>query len=96
MSNKLIDPLAQTFYVDNPKGIFATSVDVYFYEGDRNLPVTVELRPTINGTPSATDIYPFSSVTLEPSQVIVSPDASSRQGLRLNLQYFLKEKLFIV
>ena len=78
MSNKLIDPLAQTFYVDNPKGVFATSVDVYFYEGDRNLPVTVELRPTINGTPSATDIYPFSSVTLEPSQVIVSPDASSR------------------
>ena len=66
MSNKLIDPLAQTFYVDNPKGIFATSVDVYFYDGDRNLPVTVELRPTINGTPSATDIYPFSSVTLEP------------------------------
>tara|TARA_B100002019_G_scaffold29509_1_gene23450 strand:- start:443 stop:2947 length:2505 start_codon:yes stop_codon:yes gene_type:complete len=94
MSNKLIDPLAQTFYVDNPKGIFATSVDVYFYDGDRNLPVTVELRPTINGTPSSTDIYPFSSVTLEPDKVIISPDASASTRFTFKSPVFLKGETF--
>ena len=94
MSDKLIDPLAQTFYVDNPKGIFTTSVDIYFYEGDSRLPVSVELRPTVNGVPSSKDIYPFSQITLEPSEVIVSPDASEPTRFTFKSPVFLKGETF--
>lgn len=94
MSDKLIDPLAQTFYVDNPKGIFATSVDVYFFEGDDTLPVSVELRPTDNGTPSAKDIYPFSQVSLEPEDVVVSADASEPTNFKFKAPIFLKGETF--
>ena len=94
MSNKLIDPLAQTFYVDNPKGIFATSVDVYFYEGDEQIPASVELRPTVNGTPSATDVYPFSNVTLEPEDIEVTPDASAPTNFKFKSPVFLKGETF--
>ncbi len=94
MSNKLIDPLAQTFYVDNPKGMFATSVDVYFYEGDQQIPASVELRPTVNGTPSATDIYPYSNVTLEPKDIVVTPDASEPTNFKFKSPVFLKGETF--
>ncbi len=94
MSDKLIDPLAQTFYVDNPKGIFATSVDVYFYEGDSALPVSIELRPTVNGNPSAKDIYPFSQTTLEPEDVVVSPDAEAPTNFKFKSPVFLKGETF--
>lgn len=94
MSDKLIDPLAQTFYVDNPKGIFATSVDVYFFSGDGVLPATVELRPTVNGFPSSTDIYPFSQVSLEPEDIIVTPDASEPTNFTFKSPVFLKGETF--
>tara|TARA_R100001509_G_C4783543_1_gene187261 strand:- start:19 stop:621 length:603 start_codon:yes stop_codon:yes gene_type:complete len=94
MSDKLIDPLAQTFYVDNPKGIYATSVDVYFYEGDERLPVSVELRPTVNGVPSSGDIYPFSQVTLEPSDVTATADANIPTNFKFKSPVFLKGETF--
>jgi len=94
MANSLIDPLAQTFYVDNPKGIFATSVDIFFYEGDSSSPVTLQLRPTVNGLPSATDIYPFSSVTLNPPEIVVSPDAAGPTRFTFPSPVFLKGETF--
>lgn len=94
MANSLIDPLAQTFYVDNPKGIFATSIDIYFYEGDNSSPVTLQLRPTVNGLPSATDIYPFSSVTLDPPEIVLSPDADEPTRFTFPSPVFLKGETF--
>lgn len=94
MSDKLIDPLAQTFYVDNPKGIYATSVDIYFYEGDPALPVSVELRPTVNGVPSSSDIYPFSQVTLEPDDVTADPAADLPTNFKFKSPVFLKGETF--
>lgn len=72
---KLIDPVAQSFYVDKKGGIFATSVDLFFFSRDPELPVTVQLRPMKLGYPSEV-IYPYSEVTLDSSQVLVSDDAS--------------------
>jgi hypothetical protein len=94
MANSLIDPLAQTFYVDNPKGIFATSIDIFFYEGDSSSPVTLQLRPTVNGLPSATDIYPFSSVTLDPPEIVISPDAADPTRFTFPSPVFLKGETF--
>lgn len=66
------DPLAQTFLVTEPQGIFLSSVDVFFKKKDPNgIPVRVELRPTVNGYPSGEVIVPFSQVTKHPSDVNV-------------------------
>jgi len=73
------DPLAQTFYVDPesyPLGLFAESIDLFFSAKDDTLPVTVQLRPTINGAPSTDFWYPESVTTKKPEQVNVSSSPS--------------------
>lgn len=70
------DPLAQTFLVDQKGGCFLTKIDLFFATKDSNLPVTVEIRETINGYPGKRTL-PFSKTVLTPSQVNVSSDASS-------------------
>ena len=42
-------------------GCFITSVDIFFAIKDENVPVTLELRTTLNGEPSA-EILPFGRV----------------------------------
>ena len=70
------DPVAQTFIVskDNyPNGMFLASVDLFFMaKDDSNLPVTVQIRPTVNGAPSTDYWYPESVVTKYPSEINVS------------------------
>jgi len=65
---KLLNPLAQTFYVDHSNGMFVTSIDLYFYGKDENLPLTVQLRPIELGQPSRT-VYPFGEVVLTPNEI---------------------------
>lgn len=52
-----IDPLAQTFLIDGriyPQGFFLTSIDLFFATADTaGLPVTVQIRPMVNGFPSS-------------------------------------------
>jgi len=72
---RVLDPLAQSFYVEQESGIFVTSVDLYFYSSDPELPLTVQLRPMNLGLPTQ-EIYPFSEVVLEPDEVQISDDAS--------------------
>lgn len=71
-----VDPLAQTFFVDEqvyPNGIFLASTDLFFRnKDDENLPVWVQIRPTVNGAPSSSYWYPESVSTLYPKQVNVS------------------------
>jgi hypothetical protein len=73
------DPLAQTFFIDpitSPDGIFLSSVDLWFRGKDRALPVTVEIRPVVNGFPSSIDRLPGSIVTLYPEDVITTDNPS--------------------
>lgn len=66
------DPLAQTFTIkDQAGGCFLTKVDIFFAEKDPKIPVTLQIRETVNGYPGAT-ILPFSSVTLMPDKVNLS------------------------
>lgn len=69
------DPLAQTIMVDEPGGIFATSLDLYFAAYDENIPVSVHLVPTLVGLPTQT-IVPFSKVVKTLTSANVSEDAS--------------------
>jgi hypothetical protein len=67
------DPIAQTFFVNrftNPNGIFVSNIDLYFATKDNaGIPVSVELRPTVNGFPDSERVIPGSRVTLNPSSV---------------------------
>ena len=69
------DPLAQTIMVDEPGGIFATSIDLYFAAFDENIPVTVHLVTTTAGIPTM-NIIPFSKVTKTLTAADISDDAS--------------------
>jgi len=71
------DPLAQTFFVDkktNPDGIFLKEVGLFFAAKDTNLPVTVQIRPTVNGYPSPSVSLPFATKTLLPTAVAVDTE----------------------
>jgi len=65
------NPLAQSFYVDTRDGIFLTKVGVFFSQAslDPSFPVTLQLRPVVNGVPSATTIIPGSTVVKSQSDI---------------------------
>ena len=69
------DPLAQTFLVQNKGGMMLSKVNIYFQSKDANMPVRMEIRETVNGYPGKI-ILPFSSISLNPSQVNISSDSS--------------------
>ena len=70
------DPLAQTFMIDDAGGVFLTSIDIFFSSKDANVPVTLQVRNTVNGYPGQS-ILPFSETTLNPSAVNTSTDGSA-------------------
>src|SRR6056300_122814 len=83
------DPLAQTFTVESPGGVFVSSLDLYFSEtGDR--PVIFELRTTENGTPTG-KIIPFSVVTKRPDQINTSTDGSVATNFKFEAPIYLKD-----
>jgi hypothetical protein len=69
------DPLAQSFFVEEENGIYATKVEVFFRTKDSKLPVIIQLRPMQLGIPQ-TDVYPFSEVVVEPKDINLSEDAT--------------------
>ena len=73
------DPLAQSFLVEQKGGAFLTGVDVFFATKDDRIPVTLELREMVNGTPGK-NVLAFSRVTLNPEQVNLSSNTVSLDG----------------
>jgi hypothetical protein len=68
------DPLGQTFLVDpraHPQGFHLSSVDVFFRSKSATVPVTMEIRRTVNGYPEAVRTIPFSECILNPEQVSI-------------------------
>tara|TARA_Y100000385_G_C13109448_1_gene651455 strand:- start:4493 stop:11038 length:6546 start_codon:yes stop_codon:yes gene_type:complete len=62
------DPIAQTFFVEEPDGVFAKDVKVFFRTKSESLGITCQLRQVINGYP-ARSILPYGEVYLPPEQV---------------------------
>jgi len=66
------DPLAQTFLVDpinSSQGVYISKIRVCFKTKDSTVPVTLQIRPTVNGYPSSAVIYPLATVSLTPDKV---------------------------
>ena len=78
-----INPMAQSFFVEPstyPMGLFLRDVTLFFSGKDDNLPVTLQIRPMVNGFPSSSIILPFSEVTLNPDKVQTSTTANAQSS----------------
>ena len=71
-----VDPLAQTFLIDNSQGAFITKVGIFFKSKDANIPVTLQIRNVVNGYPGQ-EIIPLGEVVQPAASVNVSADATS-------------------
>lgn len=65
---KWIDPLAQSFLVTEAGGTFVTSIDLFFQTKDANIPVIVQIREMINGSPSQR-LLPFGEIYINASDI---------------------------
>lgn len=83
------DPLAQSFFVEDPNGIYITKVDLFFATKDDEIPVQVQIRPMVNGHPSSSEILPGSVKFLPPSSVNISTDATAATSFVFNEPVFL-------
>lgn len=75
-TTRWVDPLAQSFLVEDEEGVFVNSIEVFFSAKDGGgLPVTCSIRQMLNGSPTQ-KIMPFAEKTLYPSQITTSANAS--------------------
>ena len=75
-------PIAQSFFIDEPNGIYCTKVDLFFAAKDAALPVQIQIRPMENGFPSSSQIIPGSQVVKPSSGVNVDtsgPDLTATE-----------------
>jgi hypothetical protein len=82
-TTKWIDPLAQSFLITKKGGAFISSVDLWFATKDDNIPVIVELREMINGSPGQR-VIPFGRTYIEAADVhtnVVSSGVLSIDGV---------------
>ena len=87
------DPIAQLFTIDNnlfKRGVFITSIDLAFKSKDKTLPVSIEIRPTVNGFPHSSKIVPFSHVSLKPNQIFTSEDGTAFTNFQFTNPVFLE------
>ena len=75
-TTRWVDPLAQSFLVEQEEGVFINSIEVYFSAKDGGgLPVTCSIRQMLNGSPTQ-KVMPFAEKTLYPSEITTSANAS--------------------
>jgi hypothetical protein len=98
-----VDPLAQTFFIDEsvyPNGMYLESVNLFFSaKDDEGLPVRVQIRPTVNAIPSSDYWYPESVVEKLPSEITTTStpnvdDADTGNVFTFSSPVFLKPGLY--
>jgi hypothetical protein len=66
-----VDPLCQTFFVEDDTGIFVTGIDLYFGQKDTSgIPIYVSIVDTVNGYPGPRSL-PLSEVYVDAADIIV-------------------------
>lgn len=86
-------PLAQSFYVAQPSGIYCTKIDLYLKTADTSAPIQIEIRPMSNGFPSASEVLPGSIKALPGSTFAgganISDDATTAVSFELDEPLYL-------
>lgn len=70
------DPIAQSFINGLEHGVFLTKVDVFVATKDASRPLICEIRPLVNGFPSASERLRYGIATLLPDDITTSGDAT--------------------
>ena len=87
-------PIAQSFFVNEIAGVYITQVDLFFQTADETAPVSIEIRPMVNGVPSSSFVLPGSVKSLPGSTFTggasVSVDATTATPFVLDEPLFLK------
>lgn len=87
-------PIAQSFFIDEPNGIYCCKVDLFLKTADENAPIQIQIRPMENGFPSANKILPGSVLSLPGSTFSggssVSADATTATTFRFDEPVYLK------
>lgn len=86
-------PIAQSFFVPEPSGIYCTKIDLYLKTADTSAPIQVEIRPMSNGFPSASEVIPGSIKSLAGNTfsggALVSADATTPVPFELDEPVYL-------
>ena len=80
------DPLAQSFTVTEPEGIFLTSVDLYFATKDPGAKIFVELRTVELGTPTGFLVQDYTQVALNPQNININ-EANPFEPVATNVKF---------
>ena len=84
------DPLAQSFLVQEPEGIFITKCDIFFSKKDKNnIPLIFQIRTMDNGVPTE-KVLPLSEVIVDPDDIILSNDGSIPTSIELQAPVYLE------
>jgi hypothetical protein len=84
------DPLAQSFFVEDPSGVFITSCDIFFTAvDDENIPLIFQIRPVKLGLPTE-KVLPFSEVIVEPSEIAISNNGSVPTNIKFKGPVYLE------
>jgi len=83
------DPLAQSFFVDKPAGVFISKVKTYFKTKDATIPVQLQIRPMIAGVPDSIPV-PGGVKFVAPADVQISNDASLATEFEFDEPIFLQ------
>ena len=89
------DPLAQSFTVNKPSGMFVTKVQTYFKSKDASIPVELQIRPMVNGAPSSTEIIGNASKFLNPSAVNIPSSQTLAAVLNAPTTFEFDEPIFL-
>lgn len=86
---KRIDPLAQSFLVEDANGVYITAIKLRFKTKPTTGAVVAQLRPMVNGHPSSNEILPGSSVFRNPGSVNISDDGTAVTTFQFNEPVYL-------
>lgn len=84
------NPIAQSFFIDEPNGIYVTKVDLFFAAKDLAFPVQLQLRPMRNGVPSGEEIIPGTQIVVPGGSVNISSNATAATSFVFTEPVFLK------
>jgi len=83
------EPIAQSFYVDTISGAYITKIRAYFSSKDASIPVQCQIRPMVNGYPSATEAVRNGIKFLYPGDVNISSDGTAVTDFELDSPIYL-------
>jgi len=83
------DPIAQSFFIENAEGLFISKVRLFFESKDETLPVQIQVRPMVNGSPSSDVIIPGSIVSKNSTEVNISANATAATDFEFDEPLYL-------